>query len=178
MIKIETGFEGLFIIESNIFNDNRGSFHKLFNFDWFKNEQLETEFKEFYYSISKKNVLRGMHFQLPPHEHSKLVYVSNGSVLDVALDLRKNSKTFGKAYSVKLDSSQSRFLYIPVGFAHGFLSLEENTIVNYAQTSCYDKDSDSGVLYNSFGFDWGINKPIVSIRDESFNSFVEFNTIF
>ena len=99
MIKTNTPFEGLYIIQTNNFTDNRGGFQKLFNADWFAAEGLDTNFKEFYYSVSHRNVIRCMHFQLPPHEHSKLVYVSKGSIVDVVLDLRKNYSTFGEYYS-------------------------------------------------------------------------------
>lgn len=165
---IETSLKGLFILETDHFQDVRGSFQKLFNFNNFKENGLETDFKEFYYSVSYKNVIRGMHFQLPPYEHIKLVYVSKGKIKDVVIDLRKQSSTYKKYYSIDLNETDARYLYIPKGFAHGFLSLEDNTIVNYAQTSCYSKEHDSGIAQDSFGFDWGIVNPIISGRDLTF----------
>jgi len=178
MKKIETGFDGLYILETNNFTDNRGSFQKLFNYDWFLENNLSVDFKEFYFSVSEKDVIRGMHFQLPPHEHTKLVYVSKGSVLDVVVDLRKNSATFRQCFSVHLNDTDACYLYIPVGFAHGFLSLEDGTVVNYAQTSCYNKEADCGLAYNSFGFDWKIQKPIISERDLTFDKFENFKSVF
>lgn len=178
MRKTETSFEGLYILETTNFVDNRGSFQKLFNFEWFIENELEVDFKEFYFSVSQKNVIRGMHFQLPPHEHTKLVYVSKGSILDVVVDLRADSKTYKQYYYVKLNDENANYLYIPSGFAHGFLSLEDDTIVNYAQTSCYNKGADAGIAYNSFGFDWGVENPIVSGRDLNFDIFGNFKTEF
>ncbi len=178
MKKIDTGFEGLYILETNNFTDDRGSFQKLFAFDFFAENGLVTNFKEFYYSVSKKNVIRGMHFQIQPHEHTKLMYVSKGSILDVVVDLRKNSETYGKYFSIKLDDTSARYMYIPVGFAHGFLALEDDTIVNYAQSSCYSQQADCGIAYNSFGFNWGIENPIISKRDLNFEKLAGFNSPF
>ncbi len=169
-----TGFEDLLIIKNLPISDDRGIFHKLFNYDFFKNNGLDNDFKEFYYSTSKKNVLRGMHFQIPPFQHVKLVYVSQGRILDVVVDLRRNSTTFKKHFAIELNDLNGRFLYIPEGFAHGFLSLGDDTIVNYAQTSCYSKEHDRGILFNSFDFDWKVDKPIISVRDLSF---VELNNL-
>lgn len=178
MKKIETGFEELYILETVNFVDNRGAFQKLFNHDWFENNNLKTDFKEFYFSVSQKNVIRGMHFQLPPHDHVKLVYVSKGSIVDVVVDLRKKSETYGQYFSVQLNDKNARYLYIPTGFAHGFLSLEDNTIVNYAQTSCYSKEADCGIAYNSFDFDWEVVCPILSDRDLTFEKFENFKSVF
>lgn len=175
---IKTSFEGLYLLETNNFQDERGSFQKMFNYDFFCKNGLETEFKEFYYSVSRKNVIRGMHFQLPPFDHVKLVYVSYGRVLDVVVDIRKHSATYGEHYSIELNAQKAQYLYIPRGFAHGFLSLEEGSVVNYAQTSCYSQKHDSGIAYNSIGFDWGIDSPIVSKRDSAFCRLDEFKTPF
>ncbi len=171
---IKTNFDGLLILKTNNFQDNRGSFQKLFNFDFFRANNLETSFKEFYYSFNKKNVRRGMHFQIPPYDHVKLVYVSCGKILDVVVDIRKKSGTYGKCFSIELDDKKGEYLYIPKGFAHGFLSLEDNTIVNYAQTTCYYKECDCGIDQESIAFDWGIKSPIVSGRDLTFPKLSEF----
>lgn len=175
---IQTGFDGLYILETVNFTDNRGSFQKLFNFDYFNENSLDTDFKEFYYSVSGKNVIRGMHFQLSPHEHTKLVYVSKGSILDVVVDLRKHSNTYKQYYHIELNDMDAKYLYIPKGFAHGFLSLEDGTIVNYAQTSCYNNDADCGIAYSSFGFEWGVENPIVSGRDLTFSVLKNFKSPF
>lgn len=139
---------------------------------------MDINFKEFYYSISKKNVIRGMHFQLPPFEHVKLVYVSKGRIKDVVVDIRKQSLTYGKYFSIELDEQSAKYLYISKRFAHGFLSLENGSIVNYAQTSCYSKECDSGILYNSIGFDWSIKNPIISDRDMTFEKLIDFKSSF
>lgn len=173
-----TVFEGLYLLETINFQDDRGGFQKLFNYDFFHAQGLDTDFKESYYSVSRKNVIRGMHFQLPPFEHTKLVYVSKGRILDVVVDIRKQSSTFGKCFSIELDDRKAQYLYIPKGFAHGFLSLEEGSIVNYAQTSCYSKEHDCGVAYSSIGYNWGVDKPIVSGRDLTFEQLENFKSPF
>lgn len=173
-----TPIKGLFILEVINFKDNRGSFQKLFNSDFFKEYSLDTDFKEFYFSVSKKNVIRGMHFQLPPFDHTKLVYVSKGKIRDVVVDLRRDSETFKQTFSIELDDRSGRYLYIPKGFAHGFVSLEEDTIVNYAQTSCYSKEHDCGIIYNSIDYNWDIETPIVSDRDLTFVALDNFKSPF
>ena len=178
MKKIETPFEGLFILETNNFQDERGGFQKLFNYDFYVKNGLDTDFKEFYYSVNKKGVRRGMHFQIPPHDHTKVVYVSYGRILDVVVDIRKSSKTYGKCFSIELDDKKAQYLYIPKGFAHGFLSLQDNTIVNYAQTSCYNKECDCGIDPNSIDFNWKTQNPIMSGRDLTFPALRDFETPF
>lgn len=178
MKKIETSISGLYILETVDFQDERGCFQKLYNYDFFEGNDLDTDFKEFYYSVSRKDVIRGMHFQLPPFDHTKLVYVSKGRIRDVVVDLRQKSATFGMFFSLEMDERAARYLYIPRGLAHGFLALEEGSIVNYAQTSCYAKDQDCGIAWDSFGFDWGIQRPIVSGRDLTFEKLENFKSPF
>lgn len=175
---IKTPFEDLYILETINFQDNRGGFQKLFNFDFFKENDLNANFKEFYYSVNKLNVIRGMHFQIPPFEHVKLVYVSKGKIKDVVIDLRKKSETYGQCFSIELDESKAQYLYIPKGFAHGFLALEEGSIVNYAQTSCYSKEHDSGIDAFSISYNWQIENPIRSGRDLNFESLQNFKSPF
>ncbi len=168
-MEIENTFiDGLKLIHLKKIKDLRGSFTKVFNEDIFVENGLVTDFKESYYSVSMKNVIRGMHFQIPPHEHTKLVYVNQGSILDVILDIRKKSVTFGQYYKIEISTKDPILIYIPTGCAHGFLSLENNTMVTYLQTSCYNRLSDMGIKYNSFGMDWGNKSPIISERDLSF----------
>ena len=178
MIIKETSFSGLYVLETNNFQDERGAFQKLFNYDFFAENSLDTTFKEFYYSVNHKDVCRGMHFQIPPYDHVKVVYVSFGRTLDVVVDIRKKSSTYGKCFSIELDGQKGQYLYIPQGFAHGFLSLEDNTIVNYAQTSCYNKEYDCGIAQDSINFDWGIENPIVSGRDLTFPALKDFESPF
>lgn len=174
---IKTDFDGLFIIENFYTEDNRGSFTKVFNSDVFEKIGIKFSPKEIYYSISDKGVIRGMHFQTPPMDHAKLVYVVNGSIIDVVLDIRKKSRSYGNFFSIQLDAHQNS-VFIPSGFAHGFRALENNTMVVYNQTSCYSKENDSGILWSSIGFEWGIKNPVVSERDKSFINFSDFMSVF
>lgn len=175
---IKTNFEGLFIIQHKVFTDERGLFVKTYNQGIFEELGIVLDIKERYYSISQKNVIRGMHFQTPPEDHVKLVTVISGKILDVVLDIRKNSPTFGKFFSVEIESNEGKTIYIPKGFAHGFTALENNTIVEYNQTTGYAPNNDAGIKYDSFGFDWKIFEPIVSTRDLSFKTFENFKTPF
>lgn len=174
----ETGLAGLKVIETQHFIDERGVFHKFFSRDEFMGLGLEHDFCEDYYSINKKNVIRGMHFQIPPSDHVKLVYVTSGKIIDVCLDIRKNSQTYGKFFSVELSGDVAKCIYIPKGFAHGFISLEDNTCVHYLQTSCYNKECDCGIAYDSFGYDWNCQTPVVSGRDLAHQKFKDFKSPF
>jgi len=174
----ETFIPGLKLIHLNKFIDNRGSFIKVFNEDFFAENGLETNFKESYYSISAKNVIRGMHFQVPPFEHTKLVYLNQGKIVDVVLDIRKTSATFGQHFSINLDTENPILIYIPVGCAHGFLSMEDNSIVTYLQTSVYNPKCDSGIKFDSFGMDWKLTNHSISSRDNSFLNLNQFNSPF
>jgi len=178
-MEIENKFiPGLKLIRFKEFKDSRGSFIKVFNNDFFHENGLETNFKESYYSISAKNVVRGMHFQIPPAEHTKLVYLNRGAIIDVVLDIRKTSPTYGQHFSIELDTANPILIYIPTGCAHGFLSLEDDSMVTYLQSSGYKKECDAGILWNSFGMEWKIENPIISERDNSFIKFKTFNSQF
>lgn len=164
---IPTHLHGVFEIVSRVFEDHRGMFVKTFHDGAFKEAGLETEFKESFYSVSKKGVLRGMHFQLPPHDHAKLVYVTSGEILDVAVDIRKESPTFGEYFSTKLSAGNAKSLYMAKGFAHGFLTLSESATVVYMTTTVHTPESDAGIRWDGFGFDWGdIDISLVSERDK------------
>jgi len=181
MSKIEcsaTSIEGLFLLSTDIFVDLRGNFKKVLSKDNFDSLCLESNFVELYYTTSKKNVIRGMHFQMPPMDCIKMTYVINGKILDVCLDLRYTSKTYGKYFSIVLSGDDNKYLYIPKGIAHGFASLEDDSIVHYAQTTGYSKDHDFGIRYDSFGFDWFIENPIISERDKTFPQFADFPKVF
>ena len=170
----KTIIEGVFIINNFNVHDERGLFVKTFNKKGFQLNGINFEVKESYYSISKKDVIRGMHFQLPPHDHEKLVYVPKGSVLDVVLDLRKMSKTYKQHISVNLSSSNKKSIFIPKGCAHGFKSLEDNTITNYCVSTEYNSSADAGIRFNSFGFNWQNEGPIISERDDSFDTLSDY----
>jgi dTDP-4-dehydrorhamnose 3,5-epimerase len=170
MIISDTSLNGVKEIENKIFRDDRGSFIKTFNHDYFSKHGLEPDFKESFYSISKRNVLRGMHFQLSPHDHAKLVYVVSGEILDVAVDIRKDSPTFGAYHSTHLSGENGKSLYMERGFAHGFLTISKEAIVVYLTSSVYSPEKDTGIRWDCFGFNWGVDHPILSERDHSFNS--------
>lgn len=155
--------------------DNRGSFTKVFHMEQLENMKVSNiQWKETYYSFSNKNVLRGMHFQVPPMDHEKMVHVMSGSVLDVVLDLRKKSTNYGKVQVFYLSAKKPQALFIPKGFAHGFLTLEDNTNMLYHVSTSYSKEHDKGIDYRSISFDWGIENPILSERDQTFPNFEDF----
>jgi dTDP-4-dehydrorhamnose 3,5-epimerase/CDP-3, 6-dideoxy-D-glycero-D-glycero-4-hexulose-5-epimerase len=157
------------------FSDQRGSFLKIFSKDFLlKNYGFDFKVEEFFYSISREKVIRGMHFQKKPYEQAKIIYVSKGSITDVLLDLRKDSETYLHYDSIKLNSETDMFLYIPRGIAHGFLTNEENSIVNYLVDNIYFDKQEDGILWNSFGYNWNINDPIISDRDSSFQTLDEY----
>lgn len=169
MLIEQTPLQGVFEISNKRFEDHRGVFVKTFHAGAFAEYGLETDFKESFYSVSKKGVLRGMHFQLSPHDHAKLVYVTEGEILDVALDIRKESPTFGRFFSTILSSENSKSLYMAKGFAHGFLTLSDIATVTYMTTTVHSPESDSGIRWDSFGFDWqNERQPIISERDLNF----------
>ena len=173
-----TPFSDLFEVFNNRFEDQRGLFVKTFHKEMFEQAGLQTDFKESYFSVSKKNVLRGMHFQKPPHDHAKLVYVIEGEILDVVVDLRGKSDTFGKFFTTNLSSEKANSLYIGKGFAHGFLTLSDSATVVYQTTSTYHAKSDSGIKWDSFGFDWdSVVNPIISERDKLFPSLNELGNV-
>jgi dTDP-4-dehydrorhamnose 3,5-epimerase len=175
---IDTKLNGVFIIENMVFEDQRGTFCKTFNAEFFSKNNLCNNFKESYYSISQKDVIRGMHFQLPPYEHHKLVYVPHGEVMDVILDLRKASNTFGEYINVNLSAENRNSIYIPKGLAHGFKALKNDTITVYNVSTVYNENSDSGIHWNSFGLDWNVNNPIISEKDQKLTEFNNFDSPF
>ena len=157
-----------------IFHDERGLFVKVFHSGSFKSLGLEDVFKEDYYSKSLKGVIRGLHFQLPPQEHAKIVYCVSGSVFDVVIDLRVGSPTFGQCDTFNLNSNDANMIYIPKGLAHGFCSLSESSTLIYKTSTVYYPEFDSGILWNSVPIDWPVKKPVISDRDSSFKPFSDF----
>lgn len=164
----KTALDGVYIINNFAAQDERGTFVKTFNRQNFEDNKLNFEIRESYFSISKKDVIRGMHFQFPPSDHEKLVYVACGCILDVVVDLRKKSLTYKKFISIELSVENRKSIYIPKGLAHGFKSMEDNTITVYNVATEYDPKSDQGIKYDSFGFDWQTKEVIMSSRDKEF----------
>lgn len=175
---IHTKIRGVFVIKTEGFEDARGSFVKTFHEDTFKEYGISIDFKESFYSISKKDVIRGMHFHLPPKDHAKLVYVSSGAIIDVVLDLRKLSPTYGMYDTIELSAKNHDMVYIPTGCAHGFLSLVDDTCMVYLQSGVYSKECDTGIAFNSFGMEWPVQHPILSKRDQEFEALNDFNSPF
>jgi len=163
----ETGIEGLVEIIPSIFRDDRGWFYEFFSERTFQDAGVPTNFVQENTSFSRKGVIRGLHFQTPPHAQGKLVTVHSGKVLDVVVDLRKGSKTFGKVYYCTLDSGRRNMLMVPEGFAHGFAALED-TLFYYKCTNFYNKPSESGILWNDpqLNIQWGVEQPIISDKDK------------
>lgn len=178
MNKLETNIQDVFIIENDLIKDNRGTFLKVFNKDIFKKLELPSTFNEKFYSTSIKDVIRGMHFQIPPYAHEKIIFVPKGKINDIVLDIRKESPTYGKYFMTELSEYNNRSIFIPKGCAHGFLSKEKYNLVVYMQTSVYNPNADSGIRYNSFGFDWGIDNPIISQKDLNLCDFNDFDSPF
>lgn len=174
----KTKLDSVYIVEPNVFPDERGELVKTFPKDTFIENKMDYAFVESYYSVSHKNVIRGMHFQVPPADHTKLVYVTNGAILDVILDIRAGSPTYGQHISVELSGKNHKMVYIPSGFAHGFLSLEDNSCVTYLQTSIHSPEHDQGIKADSFGMSWGVKNPTLSKRDQGFPSLAQFKTPF
>ena len=177
----ERELEGVIIFETEVFRDERGYFMEFYNEKRFNHNVLENfSFKQDNISCSKKNVLRGLHFQAPPYEQGKLIQVLNGRVLDVIVDLRRGTKSFGKHMKIELSSDNHKQLWVPPGFAHGFLTLEDDTLFSYKCTNHYSKNHEMDLLWNdeNLNIDWGIENPIISEKDKVATKFENFNSPF
>ncbi|MBK8845165.1 MAG: dTDP-4-dehydrorhamnose 3,5-epimerase [Bacteroidetes bacterium] len=159
--------DGLLLLAPRIFEDNRGHFFESYNKLRFMEVGVTDDFVQDNESISQKNVLRGLHFQCPPYAQAKLIRVVQGSVLDVVVDLRNSSPSYGKHISFELTANKVQYLYIPVGFAHGFLTLEDNTIFQYKCSEYYKKEAESGIVWNDadLAIAWKISNPLLSEKD-------------
>ena len=175
---INSEIPGCYEILNTIHNDSRGTFVKTFHSPTFKKFGLNTLFEEEYYSISFKNVIRGLHFQLPPHDHIKLVYCILGFVKDFVVDLRVGSPTYGKHLSIDLSSEKGNMIYIPQGLAHGFCGLSKTSTLVYKTSSIYSPKKDTGIKWDSAGISWPNETMIISERDNFFLTLEEFNSPF
>ena len=177
----EIAIDGLILIKPQVFSDDRGDFFESYNAARFNGIiEKNLHFYQDNTSISKKNVLRGLHFQKPPMAQGKLVYVIKGRVMDVVVDLRLNSATYGQHFKVELNEKNRLQLWIPEGFAHGFLTLEDNTIFSYKCTSAYSKNHEMNLLWNDplLNVDWGITSPLLSDKDKMGQPFENFDSPF
>ena len=170
--------EGLCVYHPKVVSDERGAFVKTYHRPSFANEGFEFDAQEEFYSTSARGVIRGMHFQIPDRAHAKTVTCLHGSILDVVLDLRRDAPTYGKHWSIVLSASKPVVLHIPVGFAHGFLSLEDESLVYYRCTTPHSPEHDRGIRWDSFGFEWPVADPILSERDHAFPSFTDYDSPF
>ena len=173
----KTFIEDLLVLEPKVFKDHRGFFFESYNKKLNKNILFVQDNE----SKSHKGVIRGLHFQRPPFEQTKLVRCVSGKILDVVVDLRTNSKTYGKYFSVELSSQNSKQLFIPKGFAHGYQVLSNQAIVNYKVDDYYNSDSESGVIWNDKDLliKWNYDiKPILSKKDLKLMSFKELKSPF
>jgi dTDP-4-dehydrorhamnose 3,5-epimerase len=176
--KIETEIPGCFVIKPRVLADSRGMFVKLFHDAMFEGMGLETHFKEEYFSLSSKGVVRGLHFQLPPEDHLKCITCLQGALFDVVVDLRKRSPTFGKHFSITIEAETPTMLYIPRGMAHGFMALADNTLFLNKTTTVYNAECDTGIKWDSCGIQWPGLAPIVSEKDENMVAFSDFKSPF
>ncbi|WP_373396361.1 dTDP-4-dehydrorhamnose 3,5-epimerase [Algoriphagus halophilus] len=171
----KTSLPGVLEIFPKVFNDQRGYFFESFRADWLEKENVFETWVQDNQSYSQKGTVRGLHFQREPFAQAKLVRVIQGKVLDVVVDLRKDSETFGSYYSTIMDTEKHNLLYVPKGFAHGFSVLEDAIFV-YKCSNYYDKESEGGILWNdpSLQIDWMVNDPIISEKDTKWQSLEEF----
>jgi dTDP-4-dehydrorhamnose 3,5-epimerase len=172
------GLPGLVEIIPRIVQDERGRFVKTFRADWPSEYGIPRVFAEEYFSTSRRGVLRGLHFQLPPLDHDKLVYCIDGEVMDVAVDLRLGSPTYGTAEWLTLGGDRANIVFLPRGFAHGFYTLSERATVAYKVTSLWSREHDAGVLWSSVRIPWPDADPCVSERDRGFPALDRFVTPF
>ena len=177
---IKTPIEGLLVIKPTIFGDDRGYFFESWSKESFAKNGLDLDFVQDNQSLSSKSVLRGLHFQNPPFAQGKLVRVIKGSVLDIAVDIRKDSPTYGQHFSIELTEKNKTIFWIPPGFAHGFVTLEEDTIFTYKCTGLYNKESEDALLWSDtdLNIDWGSIDPLVSDKDLVAGSFENFRSQF
>lgn len=178
MIREHEVIKDIKIIENFRADDHRGSFVKIYNDQSYEENGIKMPIQEIFYSVSQKNVIRGMHFQTPPHNHDKLVHVIAGRVMDAIVDLRKGSPTYQKCISIMLQGDTRQAVYIPSGFAHGFLSLEDNTVMMYMVSRGYAAECDMGIRWDSVGMQWNVEKPIISDRDSQFSAMQEYESPF
>ncbi|MBP6755900.1 MAG: dTDP-4-dehydrorhamnose 3,5-epimerase [Bacteroidia bacterium] len=177
---LETKIKDLLIIKPRVFEDARGYFFESYNKDVFTKHHIHVDFIQDNQSLSHRGVLRGLHFQSPPFAQGKLVRVITGAVLDVAVDIRKSSPTYGQHVTIELTEENKTMFYIPPGFAHGFATLRDNTIFSYKCTQTYHKESEGTVLWNDsdLKIDWQLENPLLSDKDMNGIIFKSFESPF
>lgn len=177
----KTEFPGLFVIRPRVFEDHRGFFMETFNDREFRNAGLEIGFvQDNHVRSEEKGVLRGLHFQAPPSAQSKLVRVSSGAVMDVVVDIRKGSPTYGRNFSIELSSANKVQLFIPKGFAHAYVTLAPGTEFQYKVDAFYDPERDAGIRWDdpALGIEWPVSDPVLSDKDKNLQGFENFDSPF
>lgn len=177
---IKTEIEGLLIIKPKVFEDDRGYFYESYNEQLYRAHGIVMNFVQDNQSMSKRGVLRGLHFQNKPYAQGKLIRVLKGCVFDVAVDIRKKSATYGQWHSVILSEDNKLQYWIPPGFAHGFLTLENDTILSYKCTELYNKESEESIRWNDpdLKISWSYYDPILSDKDRNATLFKDFVSLF
>jgi len=169
---------GCFELQPKTFDDARGRFVKVFHEQAFAAQGLATNFAEEYYSTSYRDVIRGLHFQLPPMDHVKMVFCVLGEVLDAVVDLRVGSPTYGQYDLFELSAAKANSVYIPKGMAHGFCTRSEQAIMVYKVSTVYSPAHDAGVLWSSVEIPWQVEQPCISDRDQCFPALAQFKSPF
>lgn len=173
-----TGIPGCYVLKAKVIHDDRGTFAKTFHTPRFAELGLRTDWQEEYFSTSNRGVVRGMHFQVPPADHAKMVFCLLGEVLDVVVDLRRGSPAYGRALGFTLSAENGRGLYLPTGCAHGFASMSESSGMYYKVTSVHSPEHDAGISWNSIDFEWAIDRPVLSDRDSRHPALASFDSPF
>jgi dTDP-4-dehydrorhamnose 3,5-epimerase len=174
----QTPIPGCLEISPRVFSDNRGKFVKVFHRQWFRNHGLHTEFEEEFYSTSSRGVVRGLHFQIPPNEQVKLVYCIAGTVMDIVVDIRKGSPSYGQHAVFELSAERANIIYIPAGLAHGFCVLSEHAIMVYNTSTVHSPECDIGIRWDSVGVNYPDIPVVISKRDQNFPSLEGFESPF
>lgn len=175
---VTTLMKDVFVINSHYFADERGTLVKPFEYNEYSSKGLQCNYEETFYSVSKKGVLRGFHFQLPPKTSEKLVWVSHGIILDAVLDLRTRSETYNRIFSIELSAKNHKAVYLPKGMAHAFCVLSNEATVHYQVSNGYSPDNETGIKWNSVNFNWPVENPIVSERDNDLPDLKSFKSPF
>ncbi|MBL7813182.1 MAG: dTDP-4-dehydrorhamnose 3,5-epimerase [Bacteroidetes bacterium] len=177
---IQEPLSGLFVIKPRVFADHRGHFFESFRHDFVEKLNLHAEFVQDNQSLSNSRIVRGLHFQAPPYAQDKLVRVVTGAVLDVVVDIRKSSPTYGRHFSIELTADNFLMVLIPKGFAHGFVTLQDQTIFQYKCTEYYHPEAEGGILWKSpsLNINWQVENPVLSAKDELHPEFSGFNSPF
>lgn len=177
---LPTHIPDLFVIEPRVFGDHRGYFFESYSKSVFEQAGIEAEFVQDNESFSSAGVVRGLHFQAPPKAQGKLVRVQKGRVLDVVVDIRKGSPTYGEHFAIELSGENKKMLWIPPGFAHGFATLEDDTVFLYKCTDTYSPEHEGSILWNddNLGINWQVKSPKLSEKDQKGPNFVEFDSPF